>query len=146
MQNPPPVQTAPAPPVPSAPGKSSTGLDENIAALLSYIAGWISGLVFFLIEKDSRLVRFHAMQSLLLNVLVIIVGIVVWVVTVVLWLVSTQISGILSALVSLVATLFWIVFAIAILIAWIMCLIKAFQSQYFKLPVIGNFAEKFSQK
>ena len=146
MQNPPPVQTAPAPPVPSAPGKSSTGLDENLAALLSYIAGWLSGLIFFLIEKDSRLVRFHAMQSLLLNVLVLIVGIVVWVVTVVLWLVSTQISGILSALVSLVATLFWIVFAIAILIAWIMCLIKAFQSQYFKLPVIGNFAEKFSQK
>jgi len=146
MQNPPPVQTAPAPPVPSAPGKSSTGLDENLAALLSYIAGWLSGLVFFLIEKDSRLVRFHAMQSLLLNVLVIVIGIVVWVVTVVLWLVSTQISGILSALISLVATLFWIVFGIAILIAWVMCLIKAYQSQYFKLPVIGNFAEKFSQK
>ena len=41
MQNPPPVQTA----------KSSTGLDENVAALLSYIFGWVSGLVFFLIEK-----------------------------------------------------------------------------------------------
>src|ERR1043165_8917681 len=109
MQNPPPVQMSSQPPAQVA--KSSTGLDENIAALLSYIAGWISGLVFFLIEKDSRLVRFHAMQSLLLNVLVIVVGIVVLVVTVVLWLVSTQISGILSALVSLVATLFWIVFA-----------------------------------
>ena len=62
MQNPPPVQTEQA--------KSSTGLDENIAALLSYVFGWISGLIFFLIEKDSRLVRFHAMQSLLFNVLV----------------------------------------------------------------------------
>lgn len=138
MQNPPPVQTAPA--------KSSTGLDENLAALLSYIAGWISGLIFFLIEKDSRLVRFHAMQSLLLNILVIVIGIVVWVVTVVLWLISTQISGIVSMLVSLVSTLFWVVFGIAILIAWIMCLVKAFQSQYFKLPIIGNFAEKFSTK
>ena len=59
MQNPPPVQTT----------KSSTGLDENIAALLSYVFGWLSGLIFFLIEKDSRLVRFHAMQSILLNVL-----------------------------------------------------------------------------
>ena len=146
MQNPPPVQTAPAPPVPGAPGKSSTGLDENLAALLSYIAGWLSGLIFFLLEKDSRLVRFHAMQSLLLNVLVIVIGIVVWVLTVVLWLVSTQISGIISALVSLVATLFWVVFGIAILVAVVMCLIKAYQGQYFKLPVIGNFAEKFSQK
>src|SRR6185369_8769164 len=80
MQNPPPVQTAPAPPVPSAPGKSSTGLDENIAALLSYIAGWISGLVFFLIEKDSRLVRFHAMQSLILSGGGFVVLFVLWIV------------------------------------------------------------------
>lgn len=138
MQNPPPVQTAPA--------KSSTGLDENVAALLSYIFGWLSGLIFFLIEKDSRLVRFHAMQSLLLNVGVIIIGIVIWVVTVVMWLISTQIAGIVSVLVSLVATLVWVLFGIAILVAVVMCLIKAFQSQYFKLPVIGNFAEKFSQK
>ena len=68
MQNPPPVQTT----------KSSTGLDENIAALLSYVFGWVSGLVFFLIEKDSRLVRFHAMQSILLNAVALVVGIVLW--------------------------------------------------------------------
>ena len=47
---------------------------------------------------------------------------------------------------SLVATLVWVVFGIGIVIAVIMCLIKAYQSQYFKLPIIGNFAEKFSQK
>ena len=47
---------------------------------------------------------------------------------------------------SLLMTLIWIVFSIGLLIAWIMCLIKAFQGQYFKLPVIGNFAEKFSSK
>jgi uncharacterized membrane protein len=138
MQNPPPVQTAPA--------KSSTGLDENIAALLSYIAGWVSGLIFFLIEKDSRLVRFHAMQSLLLNVLVIVLAVVIWIVTVVLWLISTQISGIISMLVSLIATLVWVALGVGILIAVILCLVKAYQGQYFKLPIIGNFAEKFSQK
>jgi uncharacterized membrane protein len=63
MQNPPPVQVSSQPPATVA--KSSTGLDENIAALLSYIFGWVSGLIFFLIEKDSRLVRFHAMQSII---------------------------------------------------------------------------------
>lgn len=138
MQNPPPVQTAPA--------KSSTGLDENVAALLSYIFGWLSGLIFFLIEKDSRLVRFHAMQSLLLNIVAAILAVVIWVVTVVMWLIATQIAGVINLLVSLVATLVWVVFGIAILIAVIMCLVKAYQGQYFKLPVIGNFAEKFSQK
>jgi uncharacterized membrane protein len=136
MQNPPPVQTT----------KSSTGLDENVAALLSYVFGWLSGLIFFLIEKDSRLVRFHAMQSLLFNVLVAIVAIVLWVVAFVVLIVSTQLPGIVGSLVSLLMTLIWVVFCIGILIAWVLCLIKAFQSQYFKLPIIGNFAEKFSAK
>ena len=143
MQNQPPVQVSSQPP---ALGKSSTGLDENIAALLSYVFGWVSGLVFFLIEKDSRLVRFHAMQSLLFNVLVAIVVIALWVVFAVLWLIASQLSGVMSALLGLVGTLVWIVLGIGILIGWIMCLIKAYGRQYFKLPIIGNFAEKFSTK
>src|ERR1041384_43225 len=144
MQNPPPVQVSSQPPAQA--GKSSTGLDENIAALLSYIFGWVSGLIFFLIEKDSRLVRFHAMQSLLYNVLVAIVFIVLWVVLFVLWMIAAQISGALTGLLTILSTLLWVVIFIAVTIGWIFCLIKAFQSQYFKLPVIGNFAEKFSQK
>lgn len=136
MQNPPPVQTT----------KSSTGMDENIAALLSYVFGWLSGLIFFLIEKDSRLVRFHAMQSILLNVMIAVLGIVLWIVTFILVLVGTQLPGFLGAILSLLVTLIWIIFSVGLLIAWVMCLVKAFQSQYFKLPVIGNFAEKFSAK
>jgi len=144
MQNPPPVQVSNQSPV--SVGKSSTGLDENIAALLSYVFGWISGLIFFLIEKDSRLVRFHAMQSLLFNILIAVVSVVLWVFLVVLLLIGSQISGVISTLVSLIATLVWIALVVGILIAWILCLVKAFNSQYFKLPIIGNFAEKFSAK
>jgi len=144
MQNPPPVQMSSQPPAQTA--KSSTGLDENVAALLSYIFGWISGLVFFLIEKDSRLVRFHAMQSLLFNVVAIVVAIVLWVALFVIFLIVSQISGILATLLSVVSILLWLVFGVAILAGWVLCLIKAFQGQYFKLPVIGNFAEKFSAK
>src|SRR5215213_8757760 len=84
MQNPPPVQAS----------KSSTGLDENVAALLSYIFGWVSGLIFFLIEKDSRLVRFHAMQSILFNVLFGVIGIVLWIFMFILLLITSQISGV----------------------------------------------------
>ena len=136
MQNPPPVQTT----------KSSTGLDENIAALLSYVFGWLSGLIFFLIEKDSRLVRFHAMQSILFNVLIAIAGIVVWIIVAILMLILSQVSDVLSSLVGLIVTLLWLVFSLGIVIAWVLCLVKAYQSQYFKLPIIGNFAEKFSTK
>ena len=138
MQNPPPVQTAPA--------KSSTGLDENLAALLSYVVGWISGLVFFLIEKDSRLVRFHAMQSILLNVVAAVLGIGIWILAAFTGLVVSYFSGILGFLLSIVLGLIGFVVGIGILVGVVICLIKAYQGQYFKLPVVGNMAEKFSAK
>jgi uncharacterized membrane protein len=144
MQNPPPVQVSSQPP--AQVGKSSTGLDENIAALLSYIFGWVSGLIFFLIEKDSRLVRFHAMQSLLFNVLVGVIAIALWIVLFVVFMIAAQISGTLATLLSVISILVWGVFLLAILAGFILCLVKAFGGQYFKLPVIGNFAEKFSAK
>ena len=144
MQNPPPVQVSSQPPAQA--GKSSTGLDENIAALLSYVFGWVSGLIFFLIEKDSRLVRFHAMQSILLSAAAIVIGIVFWIVAVVSSLVVSYISGILGGIVWIVMMLAGFLIGLGIVIGAIICLVKAFQGQYFKLPVIGNFAEKFSAK
>ena len=134
MQNPPPVQTA----------KSSTGLDENLAALLSYVATWVSGLVFFLIEKESRFVRFHAMQAILLGASAVIVFIVLWVLSVIGFFISAAISEVLGGLVGIVLTLLFAVVGLGFFIAFVMCLIKAYQMQYFKLPVLGNFAEKFS--
>jgi len=142
MQNPPPVQTTPS----GVMAKSSTGLDENVAALLSYVATWISGLVFFVIEKDSRLVRFHAMQSLILSVVFFVGMIALWIAWVVIALIAGQISGVLGTLVGIVVFLIILVFGLACFVGWIMGMIKAFQGQYFKLPVIGNFAEKFSAK
>ena len=136
MQNPPPVQTT----------KSSTGLDENIAALLSYIFGWVSGLIFFLIEKDSRLVRFHAMQSILLNVSFGVVAVVLMIVLLIIGMVFAMVSDALGAVVGILSFLIWLVFIAGILLAVVLCLVKAFQGQYFKLPVIGNLAEKFSTK
>ena len=136
MENPPPGQ----------PPKSSTGLDENIAALLSYIFGWVSGLVFFLIEKNSRFVRFHAMQSLLLSGGVAVIWIVLWFVAIVLSLILSYASGLLGSLVWILGMLLITVVSIAFFIALIMCLIKAYNKEFFKLPFIGNFAEKFSSK
>ena len=144
MQNPPPVQTSNAAPVQAT--KSSTGLDENIASLLSYLLGWIGGLIFFLIEKDSRLVRFHAMQSLLLSAVALVVGIVLWIASLILAIIGSALADALGALIWIVAMLIFGAFGLALFAAAIMCMIKAYQSQYFKLPVIGNFAEKFSQK
>ena len=136
MQNPPPGLT----------GKSSTGLDENIAALLAYIFGWVSGLIFFLIEKDSKLVRFHAMQSILFNVAVGVLCIVLWIITAVLIVIAAQLANIMGTIVGLLATLFWLVILGGLLIALILCLVRAYQGKFFKLPVIGDLAEKIVNK
>jgi len=144
MQNPPPVQTSSQPPAQAA--KSSTGLDENLAALLAYIAHFVSGLIFFFIEKDSRLVRFHAAQSIILGGLVFVGGIVLGFGWAIISAILSQISGLLGSLVSLVLGLVLIVFVVGAMACWIMCMVKAFQGQYFKVPVIGKFAEQLSQK
>lgn len=136
MQNPPPGQF----------GKSSTGLEENIAALLAYVFGWVSGLVFFLIEKDSKLVRFHAMQSILFCVVIAVLCIVLWILSFVFLVVAAMLPDIMGSLMGLLATLLWLVFSVALLVAWILCLIRAYQGQYYKLPVVGNMAEKIVNK
>jgi uncharacterized membrane protein len=133
-------------PAPGPTGASSTGLDANIAALLSYVFGWVSGLVLFLIEKESKLVRFHAMQSILLNICVAVVGFILWIITFVFILLAHQLADIMGTLVALLATLIWIVFCVGLLIAWVLCLVRAYQGQFFKLPVIGNMAEKIANK
>jgi uncharacterized membrane protein len=103
--------------------KTSSGMDQNVAGLLCYVAGWITGLIFFLIEKENRFVRFHAMQSIItfggLTVLSIALGMIPFV-----NLVMLPILGILQ------------------LILWIVLMVKAYQGQLFKLPVIGDMAEK----
>ena len=103
--------------------KTSSGMNQNIAGLLCYVAGWITGLIFFLIEKENRFVRFHAMQSIItfggLTVLSIALGMIPFV-----NLVLLPILGLLQ------------------LILWIVLMVKAYQGQLFKLPVIGDMAEK----
>ena len=105
--------------------KSSTGLEENVAGLLCYILGWVSGLVFFLIEKDSKFVKFHAMQSIITFVALMII---MWIANVI-----PLIGWLIAGLVGLLA-----------LVLWIILMIKAYQGEKFKLPVVGDLAEKWS--
>ncbi|MFC1979282.1 DUF4870 domain-containing protein [Chloroflexota bacterium] len=103
--------------------KSSTGLDANVAGLLCYVLGWVSGLVFILIEKDNRFVRFHALQSIYVFGVITVVGIVLG------WI--PFIGTVLGPLVGLLGFVLWIVL-----------MIKAYQGEMFKLPWAGNLAEK----
>lgn len=103
-------------------GKTSTGLQPNVAALLSYLAGFVTGIIFFVIEKDNKFVRFHAFQSLVLFGGLFVVQMV---------LVFTIVLIILVPILN-----------IATLILWVVLMIKAYNGEMFKLPVIGDMAEK----
>ena len=46
-------------------GKTSTGMQPNVAGLLCYLVGFVTGIVFLIIEKENKFVRFHAMQSII---------------------------------------------------------------------------------
>jgi len=103
--------------------KTSSGLEENIAGLLCYVVGWITGIVFLVIEKENKSVRFHAFQSLLtflpLSVLAWILG----------WI---PFAG------WVLAGLLWIL----MLILWLILMFKAYQGEKYKLPIVGHIAER----
>ena len=117
--------------------RSSTGLYANIAAALSYFFGLLSGAVFFAIETESRFVKFHAMQSMLVSLAAIVIYITYMVVFMVLWRLPFVgwIAGIFG-------TLGWAVLALGFLGLWLFCMLKAFQGERFKLPYLGEVAEK----
>jgi uncharacterized membrane protein len=117
--------------------RSSTGLDANIAAALSYFFGLLSGAIFFGIETESRFVKFHAMQSMLASV----AAIVLWIVYMVVWTVLSRIPF-LGWMAALVGFLGWALLALGMLGLWLFCMFKAFQGDRFKLPFIGEVAEK----
>ena len=151
MQNPPPSQ-----PNQPAPSSSPLGsMDPKVAAALSYI--WIVGIIFFILEKENRFVRFHALQSILFGVANTIIMIVLAVVAFILTLVfsvgaAAAASGGGSGIASLVSLLIWLIWLIfwliglAMFAGLIFAAIKAYQGQTFKLPIIGNMAEKMVNK
>jgi uncharacterized membrane protein len=117
--------------------RSSTGLDANIAAALSYFFGLLSGAIFFAMETESRFVKFHAMQSMLASV----GAIVLWIVYMVIWTLLVRIPF-LGIIAGLVGFLGWAVLVLGLLALWLFCMFKAFQGDRFKLPFIGEIAEK----
>lgn len=103
--------------------KTSTGLKPNFAGLLCYVLGWITGLVFLLVEKESQFVRFHAMQSVVTFGALTIASIVLGFIPLIGWVVDSLLPFLGLAL-------------------WIILMVKAYQGEQYKLPWAGDFAEE----
>lgn len=103
--------------------KTSTGLDQNIAGLLAYVLGFVTGIIFLILEKDNKFVRFHAMQSTITFLVLLVIGMIPF------------FGPVLAFIVSPIA-----------FILWIILMYKAYQGEMFKLPVIGDYAAKWVNK
>ncbi|HZI19659.1 MAG TPA: DUF4870 domain-containing protein [Pyrinomonadaceae bacterium] len=125
-------------------GKSSIGLDGNVASAIGYPIG-ILALVLAIIEKENRFVRFHAIQSLLYAVVATVLLVVLGILSTIVSIVAVSISETLGGLVGLVVWLLYFGVILAYFGGLILAAIKAYQGQWFKLPVVGNFAEKFAR-
>ena len=106
--------------------KTSTGIEQNVAGLLCYLLGWITGLIFILLEKENSFVRFHAMQSIVVFGGISIVYIILGFIPIIGWL---------------IAGLLWILGSVL----WIVLMVKAYQGELYKLPWAGDLAEKWSK-
>jgi len=106
-------------------GETSLGMQPNLAGLLCYFFGFITGLVFYFVEKKNKFVRFHAMQSIVVFGSFFVANLVL--------LVLPVLGVIIGGLLSLLS-----------LVLWILLMIKAYQGEMFKLPIAGDIAEKNS--
>lgn len=124
-------------------GKSALGgLDGNIAALIGYIV-WPIALVCLIMDKENRFVRFHAVQSLVYHAAAVIVflGLVI---------VLTFLSIMLAfARLGELSGLLWLLYMVVVIVyiaGLVYAAVKAYGGDEFKLPIIGNMAEKWANK
>jgi len=115
--------------------KSILDLDENIVAAFSYLFGPISGIIVLVLEKDNKFVRFHALQSTLWFLLLMIIG---WIVGIIgdIFAIVPLVGGIFGGIFGLVAGIFGLIG----LISMIWLIIKAFMQETWKIPVLGDVA------
>ncbi|MCR2822905.1 DUF4870 domain-containing protein [Lederbergia panacisoli] len=102
---------------------NSTGLSENVAGLLCYLFWFVGGIVFLLVEKENRFIRFHAMQSIALSAVYFVLSIILTVIPLIGWIMNLILTPVM-------------------VILWIILMYQAYQGKYFKLPILGELSDK----
>ena len=105
---------------------TKTGLQENVASLLCYVGWWVTGIVFLILEPENKTIKFHAIQSIALFGALFVIAIIFQFIPVFGWIIA------------------WIAWIIGI-IFWIILMVKAYNGERYKVPVVGDIADKNSQ-
>jgi uncharacterized membrane protein len=112
---------------------TSTGLDPKVAGLLSYLFGWVTGLIFFLLEKEHREVRFHAAQSILVSLVLIGAYLALGVVAMI-------------PVIGLLALLGYAAVGLGGFVLWVYLLVQGYHLNHVRLPVVGAIAEDWATR
>jgi uncharacterized membrane protein len=115
--------------------ETSTGLDENVAGALAYLLGFVTGVIFLVVESDNRFVRFHAAQSIVVSVAAIAISFALGIVGTILAFIP-RIGFVFSGLVGLLGSLL----SLAFFLLWLFLMYKAYSHERFELPVVGGVA------
>ncbi|MEM0231445.1 MAG: hypothetical protein QXT20_04620 [Candidatus Woesearchaeota archaeon] len=102
---------------------TSLNMQENIEALLCYVLGWLTGIIFLILEKKSRNVKFHAWQSILTF------G-------------SVTILNLIFGLIPIIGVSLTVVLSLISFILWIVLMVKAYNNEKWHVPIIGDMIEK----
>jgi uncharacterized membrane protein len=106
---------------------STLDLEPNVAGLLCYVGGWISGIIFLLLEQKNRFVRFHAMQS------IIVFG-------------ALHVAGVILGSIPFIGWFFGSIIGIICFILWIVLMVKAYHYRLYKVPWAGDWADRWSAR
>jgi uncharacterized membrane protein len=127
-------------------GKTALGLDANVGALICYVGnlvcalGLIYSIIVLVTDKVNKLTRFHAMQSILLTVVNVVVLVPCYFIAAALFIMNTTITSLLGGILWLVL----VVVGLGLFVLMILSAIKAFNGEIYKIPVVGEFADKWS--
>jgi uncharacterized membrane protein len=103
--------------------ESSTGLSANVAGLLCYVLGWVTGIIFIVLEKKSTFVKFHAWQSIMTFGVLTVAQLVLGWIPFVGWILS-------------------ILIGILMFVLWLILIIQAGTGKMWKVPGAGDWAER----
>lgn len=122
------------PPSGQTPQTGTTGLAPNIASLLCYICAPVTSIIFLLIEKEDVDVKFHAWQSVIFGF-----G---YIVLIILLEILAAIMGLLASILGIIVGFFIPIVMLTAFVLWIVCLVKSYQGERWRIPFIGDFAAK----
>lgn len=104
---------------------TSVGMEPNVAGLLCYLGLWVTGIIFFVLERKNLWVRFHAAQSLLIFGTLLVAGLVLG------WI-------------PYIGPVFWTLIAILGFVLWIVLMVKAYNGERYKIVIAGDIAESMA--